>query len=252
MTSSSACDSRFFFFNDPTSEPEAEAEVPEPGPIDDPLLVPTLVPLSVLERPLEWVPSAEDDSPFWALLRQESSEDSCPCPAPFDCMLLLKLLTKLRLKWIVDVAWECGECVASPRTTPDRPVITAEAPGSPAPSAAEARCFFRGGGDAPPVSESEEEEAEARVSSPRAAVVRSRRSSGWETKIKFPEFRPRCRTQKELSLLRRCQLAVFVVVSLKTAAALMESWRSDVTGNSYTSRLPGRIIICGGGTWLPI
>lgn len=245
MTSSSACDSRFFFFNDPTSEPEAEAEVPEPGPIDDPLLVPTLVPLSVLERPLEWVPSAEDDSPFWALLRQESSEDSCPCPAPFDCMLLLKLLTTLRLKWIVDVAWECGECVASPRTTPDRPVITAEAPGSPAPSAAEARCFFRGGGDAPPVSESEEEEAEARVSSPRAAVVRSRRSSGWETKVKFPGFRPRCRTQKELSLLRRCHLAVFVVVSLKTAAALMESWRSDVTGNSYTSRLPGRIIIRG-------
>lgn len=59
-----------------------------------------------------------------------------------------------------------------------RPVSTVEAPGSPAPSAAEARCFFRGGGDAPPVSESEEEEAEARVSSPRAAVVRSRRSSG--------------------------------------------------------------------------
>nr|XP_051676322.1 translation initiation factor IF-2-like [Oryctolagus cuniculus] len=47
-------------------------------------------------------------------------------------------------------------------------------PGSPAPSAAEARGFFRGGGEAPPVSESEEEEAEARVSSPREAVVGSR------------------------------------------------------------------------------
>lgn len=38
---------------------------------------------------------------------------------------------------------------------------------------------------------------------------------------------------------------VFVVVSLKTAAALMESWSSDVTGNSYTTKLPGRIIIRG-------
>ncbi|XP_075003320.1 uncharacterized protein LOC142080928 [Calonectris borealis] len=54
-----------------------------------------------------------------------------------------------------------------------RPALPAEAPGSPAPSTAaagEARAFFRGGGEAPPVSESEEEEAEARVSSPRAAV----------------------------------------------------------------------------------
>ncbi|XP_063579779.1 splicing factor, arginine/serine-rich 19-like [Pongo abelii] len=53
----------------------------------------------------------------------------------------------------------------------ERPALPAEAPGSPAPSAAEARGFFRGGGEAPPVSESEEEEAEARVSSPREAVV---------------------------------------------------------------------------------
>lgn len=36
-----------------------------------------------------------------------------------------------------------------------------------------------------------------------------------------------------------------VVVSLQTAAALMESSRPDVTGNSYTSRLPGRAIIRG-------
>lgn len=68
--------------------------------------------------------------------------------------------------------------------------MTPEASGSPAPSAAEARCFFRGGGDAPPVSESEEEEAEARVSSPRAAVVRSRQSSGWEIKVTFPGLGP--------------------------------------------------------------
>lgn len=62
-----------------------------------------------------------------------------------------------------------------------RPALPAEAPGSPAPSAAaagEARAFFRGGGEAPPVSESEEEEAEARVSSPRAAVVGSRGGGG--------------------------------------------------------------------------
>ena len=32
-------------------------------------------------------------------------------------------------------------------------------------------CFFRGGGDAPPVSESVEEEAEARVNLPRALVT---------------------------------------------------------------------------------
>lgn len=124
---------------------------------------------------------------------------------------------------MAEVACECGECVASPRTTPERPVTTAEAPGSPAPSAAEARCFFRGGGDAPPVSESEEEEAEARVSSPRAAVVRSRRSSGWEMKVKLPDLRPRCRAQSGLSLKSSVSQPVFVVVSLKTAAALMES-----------------------------
>ncbi|XP_057364204.1 uncharacterized protein LOC130685043 [Manis pentadactyla] len=53
----------------------------------------------------------------------------------------------------------------------ERPVRPAEAPGSPTPSAAEARGFFRGGGEAPPASESEEEEAEARVSSPREAVA---------------------------------------------------------------------------------
>lgn len=212
MTSSSACDSRFFFFREPTSEPEAveAAEVPEPGPAEAPLLVPTLFPLSVLERsPLEWVPPAEDDSPFCALFRQESSGDSCPCPAPFACMLLLRLLTTLRLKWMAEVAWECGEWVASPNTIPERPVTTAEAPGSPAPSAAEARCFFRGGGDAPPVSESEEEEAEARVSSPRAAVVRSRRSSGWEIKVKLPDLRPCCWAQTGLSIWERCQLARF-------------------------------------------
>lgn len=103
MTSSSACDSRFFFFREPTSEPEA-AE-PEAGPAEDPLLAPTLFPLSALDRsPLECVPPAEDDSPFCALLRQESSEESCPCAAPFACMLLLRLLTTLRLKWIVAVA----------------------------------------------------------------------------------------------------------------------------------------------------
>lgn len=103
MTSSSACESRFFFFNEAT--PELEAEVPEPRAMEEPLLVPTLVPLSVLEsRPLEWAPPADDDSPFCALLRQESSDDSCPCPAPFDCMLLLRLLTTLRLKWMAEVA----------------------------------------------------------------------------------------------------------------------------------------------------
>lgn len=192
MTSSSACVSRFFFFNEPTSELEAveAAEVPVQGPTEDPLLVPTLLPLSVLERrPFEWVPPTEEDSPFCALFKQESSEDSCPCPAPFACILLLRLLTTLRLKWMAEVAWEYAP---RPKTTPERPVKTAEAPGSPAPSTAEARCFFRGGGDAPPVSESEEEEAEARVSSPRAAVVRSRRSSGWEMKVKLPDLRPRC------------------------------------------------------------
>lgn len=203
MTSSSACERRFFFFNVPASELEAveTAEVPEPGPLEDPLLVPTLFPLSVLDRsPFEWVPPAEEDSPFCALFRQERSEDSCPCPAPFACILLPRLLTTLRLKWMAEVAWECEEWVASPRTTPERPVTTAEAPGSPAPSAAEARCFFRGGGDAPPVSESEEEEAEARVSSPRAAVVRRRRSSGWEIRFKLPDLRRRWRAQTGLSV----------------------------------------------------
>lgn len=204
MTSSSACDSRFFFFNEPTSEFNAieAVEVPTQGPTEEPLLVPTLLlPLSVLDRsPLEWVPPAEDDSPFCALLRQGSSEDSCPCPAPFDCMLL-RLLTTLRLNWMADVVWEW---VASPKTTPERPVKTVEAPGSPTPSAAEARCFFRGGGDAPPVSESEEEEAEARVSSPRAAVVRIRRSSGWEMKVILPDLRPCCRARSDLSVTVFC------------------------------------------------
>lgn len=94
ITSSSACDSRFFFFNEPMSELEAAAGVPDVVPAAEPLLVP----LSVLDRPLECVPLAEDDSPFCALLRQESSEDSCPCPAPFDCILPPRLLTTLLFK----------------------------------------------------------------------------------------------------------------------------------------------------------
>lgn len=215
MTSSSAWERRFFFFNEPTSEPEAveTVDVPELGPVEAPLLVPTLFPLLVLDRsPLEWLPPAEDDSPFCVLFRQESSEDSCP--APFACMLLLRLLTTLRLKWMAEVAWECGGWVASPKTTPERPVTTAEAPGSPAPSAAEARCFFRGGGDAPPVSESEEEEAEARVSSPRAAVVRSRRSSGWERKFRLPELRPRCLTKERNDKVDALSVAPFLLLFL--------------------------------------
>lgn len=120
ITSSSAWDSRFFFFRDP--EPVPEAPDAEPA--------------------LLWRPLA---SPFCVFAGW-----FCSCPVPFDCMF-----APVRLRWVAD----------------SRP---AEAPGSPTPSAAEARCFFRGGGDAPPVSESEEEEAEARVSSPRAAVVRSR------------------------------------------------------------------------------
>ena len=223
MTSSSDCERRFFFFKEPTSKPEPEAveavEVPEFGPVVAPLLVPTLFPLFVLERsPLEWVPPAEDDSPFCALLRQDRSDDSCPCPAPFACMLLLRLLTMLRLKWIAELAWEWSEDVASPRTTPDRPNTTVEAPGSPAPSAAEARCFFREGGDAPPVSESEEEEAEARVSSPRAAVVRSRRSPGWERRFQLPGFRPRNPAWTRWHCRSPVSRPVFVVVSVKTAA----------------------------------
>lgn len=158
---------------EPTSKPEAEAaEVPEATPAEAPLLALTVFPLFVLESsPLECAPLVEDDSPFCALFRQESSE-SCGCPAPLACMLLLMLFTIVRLMWMAGVPGGCEE-VASPKTTAERPTVPAEAPGSPAPSAAEARCFFRGGGDAPPVSESEEEEAEARVSSPRAAVVRS-------------------------------------------------------------------------------
>lgn len=68
---------------------------------------------------------------------------------------------------------ELGEKVESSTTTAERPAVPLGSPVSPAPSATDKRCFFRGGGEAPPVSESEEEEAEARVILPGTSATRS-------------------------------------------------------------------------------
>lgn len=92
--------------------------------------------LPPVRRPLEWAASS---LPFWAAMAEEEEEEegepgsAVPvAAAPLACMF--------------------------PVTSPASALASSEA-----------LSFFRGGGDARPVSESEE--AEARLSSPRAAVV---------------------------------------------------------------------------------
>lgn len=207
MTSSSDCESRFFFLRLLPSSgvawaaaAVAEAAAAPPG---TPLLTLRLLLLlpaaegAAGRSPLAWARSPADvaegdDSPFCAD-RQASSgvwpwpppPPPPPPPAPLACMV--PPLTRL---WPLLRCGAAGAAGGSPTTTTTeeeaagegeggggRPARPAEAPGSPAPSAAEARGFFRGGGEAPPASESEEEEAEARVSSPREAVVGGRRGA---------------------------------------------------------------------------
>lgn len=75
-----------------------------------------------------------------------------------------------RLKLRAEIARGLGR-EAKPKTAAERPAVPAEAPVSPAPSAADTRAFFRGG-EAPPGSESLEEQAEARVTSLGTSVTR--------------------------------------------------------------------------------
>lgn len=192
ITSSSACDSRFFFFR-----PASEVGLSVDG---SPLLAADC-------RPFECTaPAVEvDDSPF----RQDNcASGSCP-PVPLACMLRKAFKTSgLLLKRTDERRWGVGIAAA------ERPVIpAADAPLSPAPSAAEPRLFFRGGGEAPPVSVSEVEEAEARVSSP--AMSESRRPSGSISAC----FRT----------LRTRSLTALVIVCQRTAASpLRTSVRDDV------------------------
>lgn len=138
------------------------AGLPDAG---TPLFAVTTVLLFVEEdsSPFECAPPTADDSPFWALFRQDSSE-FCPCPAPLACMLQRLVSVSLcRLRQTAEIARGLGR-EAKPKTAAERPALPAEAPVSPAPSAADTRAFFRGG-EAPPGSESLEEQAEARVTS---------------------------------------------------------------------------------------
>lgn len=162
MTSSSDWERRFFFF--PLELASEDVVLLDAAWAGTPLLL-TELPLFVADTsPLVWAPPLEDDSPFCALFRQDSSE-SWSCPAPLACMFwMLTWVALCGFKRMTGATGEFGK-VKSPTTTADRPADPIAAPSSPAPSATESRCFFRGGGDAPPVSESEEEQAEARVNS---------------------------------------------------------------------------------------
>jgi len=147
ITSSSLWDSLFFFF----------ALLSGSGlSVDDsPLLAEGISPFECT------APATDDeDSPF---LQDICGSGSWP-PVPLACMLLTAFAEadlrdcELLLRRMAECWWGVG------RDAAERPVIpVTEAPLSPAPSAAETRLFFRGGGEAPPVSESEEVAAEARV-----------------------------------------------------------------------------------------
>lgn len=167
MTSSSDWERRFFFFTEFASEDTVLLDAAGAG---IPSLLLTEFPLFVVDSPLTlvWASPAEDDSPFCALLFRQDSSESWPCPAPLACMLLMLMWATLcGFNRMTGATGELGK-VKIP-TTVDRAADPIAAPSSPAPSTTEARYFFRGGGDAPPVSESEE--AEARVNSPRALVT---------------------------------------------------------------------------------
>lgn len=195
MTSSSDWESLFFFLRLLPSSGMAEAAAPPGTPLLTLRLLLLLPAAGAAGRsPLAWARSPADDdgegddSPFCADRQASSWVWPWPPPpplppAPLACMTLpLTRLGPLPRRGPEAAAGAAAAGTPTTTTTEDdddagggeRPVRPAEAPGSPTPSAAEARGFFRGGGEAPPASESEEEEAEARVSSPREAVVGSR------------------------------------------------------------------------------
>lgn len=221
MTSSSDWERRFFFFTEFASEDTVLLDA-----AGIPMLLLTEFPLFVVDSPLTlvWAPPAEDDSPFCALLFRQDSSESWPCPAPLACMLLMLMWATLcGFNRMTGATGELGK-VKIP-TTVHRAADPIEAPSPPAPSATEARYFFRGGGDAPPVSESEE--AEARVNSPRALVTE------W------------CQVGagkgvRDETITRFYRGASLVIVALQTAAdPLWILRRNDVTGNSDTTLCPG-------------
>lgn len=160
MTSSSDWDSRFFFLT-----PELASDVLlvllDAGWADTPLLLlllMTVFPLLVTDRsPLEWAAPVEDDSPFCAPLRQDSSE-SRSCPAPLACMLTRFMeVTQCRNKTMTGATGHCGESKISAAAA-DRPTDPDAAPNCPVPPAAESPCLFR---DDNPVFELDVEQTEA-------------------------------------------------------------------------------------------
>ncbi len=108
MTSSSDWDRRFFFFT-----PELASDVLlvllDADWDDTPLLLLTVFPLLVTDTsPLVWATPVEDDSPFCAPFRQDSSEPRS-CPAPLACMLpRFMQLTRCVYKRTTGAAARCG------------------------------------------------------------------------------------------------------------------------------------------------
>lgn len=107
----------------------------------------------------------EDDSPFCAPFRQDSSE-SRSCPVPLACMVpRFVQVTRCIYKPLTGATGHCGDNKTTARAT-DRPTDPDAAPNCPVPPAADSPCLFRGGGrNYNPIFDSDDEQMELRVPS---------------------------------------------------------------------------------------
>lgn len=161
MTSSSDWDSRFFFL-----AADVLLLLLDAIWADTPLLLLlTVFPLLLTDTsPLEWATPVEDDSPFCAPFRQDSSE-SRSCPVPLACMVprFMQVARCIYIyKLLTGATGYCGDNKTNARAA-DRPTDPDAAPNCPVPAADSPRLFRGGGRGDNPIFDSDDEQMEFRV-----------------------------------------------------------------------------------------